>query len=128
MSEKISVLFVCIGNICRSPTGESVFRSMVEKAGLSDQINIDSAGSGDYHIGESPHSTTIEAGAKRGYTIGGKARQYSEKDFEEFDYILGMDISNTLHLKSIAPDNHKTQIISFISLCPTYKKQIPGRS
>ena len=125
MAKPISVLFVCIGNICRSPTGEGVFRSLVEKAGLSDKIKIDSAGSSEYHIGELPHRTTLEAASKRGYALESQARQYTEKDFSDFDYIVGMDISNELHLKSIAPPNHTTKIISFIKLCPTYKDKFP---
>ncbi len=125
MSQKISVLFVCIGNICRSPTAEGIFQSMVEKAGLDDKIKIDSAGSSGYHIGELPHPTTQEAAAKRGYNLQTRARQYSEQDFFNFDYIVGMDESNQGHLQALAPDNHTAQIISFIDLCPTYKNQFP---
>ena len=121
MQKQVSVLFVCIGNICRSPTGEAVFKSLVDKEGLSDKIKVDSAGSSDYHIGEAPNNHSTESAAKRGYKLEGRSRQYSEKDFEDFDYIIGMDVSNKLHLKALAPDDYRTQIISFIDLCPTYK-------
>jgi len=121
MAKPISVLFVCIGNICRSPTAEGIFQSMVDKAGLSDKIKIDSAGSHGYHVGEPPHATTRSAAAKRGYNLQSRARQYTEDDFEKFDYIIGMDESNEHHLNALAPEGHTTKIISFIDLCPSYK-------
>ncbi|MEZ4846360.1 MAG: low molecular weight protein-tyrosine-phosphatase [Bdellovibrionota bacterium] len=121
MRKQVSVLFVCIGNICRSPTGEAVFKSLVTKEGLSDKIRVDSAGSSDYHIGEGPNKHSAQSASKRGYKLDGRARQYSSRDFEDFDYILGMDASNEVHLRALAPDGFKTQIISFIDLCPTYK-------
>jgi protein-tyrosine phosphatase len=125
MPKQVSVLFVCIGNICRSPTAEGIFQSMVEKSGLSDKIKVDSAGSHGYHVGELPHATTRSAAAKRGYNLQSRARQYTEKDFSDFDYILGMDVSNKEHLCALAPENSKAEIISFIDLCPTYKDQFP---
>jgi protein-tyrosine phosphatase len=123
MSKHVSVLFVCIGNICRSPTAEGIFQSMVKEAGLSDKIKIDSAGSSAYHIGELPHPTTRETAAKRGYNLQSRARQYTQKDFSDFDYIIGMDESNEDHLNALAPNNSNAEIISFIDLCPTYKDQ-----
>ncbi|MCC7460816.1 MAG: low molecular weight phosphotyrosine protein phosphatase [Proteobacteria bacterium] len=121
MQKPVSVLFVCIGNICRSPTGEAIFKALVTKNGLSDKIKVDSAGSNDYHVGEAPNKHSTQSASKRGYKLEGRSRQYTEKDFEDFDYILGMDASNEPHLKALAPDGFKTQIISFIDLCPTYK-------
>lgn len=89
------ILFVCLGNICRSPTAEAVFDSVVEDSGLSSKIESDSAGTASYHIGEKPDKRTREHGEKRGYHFKSLARQFDPKsDFEKFDYILTMDESN----------------------------------
>src|SRR5687767_2147026 len=88
----VRVLFVCLGNICRSPTAEGVFRRLVEEAGLQERIAIDSAGTGDYHIGSPPDARACEAAARRGYDLSTlRARQVSPPDFADFDYILAMD-------------------------------------
>lgn len=89
------ILFVCLGNICRSPTAEAVFDSFVEVAGLSSKIESDSAGTASYHVGEKPDKRTREHGQRRGYHFKSLARQFDPKsDFENFDYILTMDESN----------------------------------
>ena len=99
-----SVLFVCLGNICRSPMAEGVFRRMVAEAGLRGAINIDSAGTGDWHVGEQPDRRAIQAAAKRGIDITGiRARLVHEKDFETFDHILVMDRKNLAALQRMAP-------------------------
>lgn len=91
----IRVLFVCLGNICRSPMAEAVFRHKVKLAGLSDRIHIDSAGTGDWHIGRPPHEGTRKLlDNKRIDWEGMKARQVRSNDFAEFDYIVAMDRSN----------------------------------
>ncbi len=90
--EKINILFVCMGNICRSPAAEGILKSMVDKEKLSDKIEIDSAGTIDYHAGETPDPRMKFHAAKRGYFLKSKARQFDPKsDFEKFDYLITMD-------------------------------------
>lgn len=103
-SKKISVLFVCMGNICRSPTAEAVFRHYVENAGLSDVIVTDSAGTHDYHIGEPPDARTRRAAEQRGYDMSDlRGRQVEPDDFFRFDHVLAMDHANLAILHRIAP-------------------------
>jgi protein-tyrosine phosphatase len=110
----IKVLFVCLGNICRSPTAEGVFRHLVEKAGLSDRILIDSAGTGEWHIGSPPDARACRAAAGRGYDLTAlRARQVSRTDFSEFDYVLAMDDENVRALKRISPHEHAHKIRLF---------------
>ena len=92
---KKRVLFVCLGNICRSPAAEGIFLQMVAKAGLTESIHVDSAGTGGWHVGDAPDSRMIAHAKKRGYDLTQlEARQFSEDDFKNFDYILTMDHSN----------------------------------
>lgn len=97
------LLFVCLGNICRSPTGEGVMRHLVEEAGIADQFEIDSAGTGNWHLGDGPDRRSVAAAAARGITIGGHARQVTGADFEHYDYILAADAYNFRDLQAIAP-------------------------
>ncbi len=90
----IKVLFVCMGNICRSPSGEGVFTKLVDDAGLSDQFNIDSAGTSAYHIGESADARMRKHAAKRGLQLTSRSRKFTRADLEKFDYILAMDYEN----------------------------------
>ncbi|OUS29331.1 phosphotyrosine protein phosphatase [Gammaproteobacteria bacterium 45_16_T64] len=91
----MKVLFVCLGNICRSPTAEAVFRSVVEEAGLTSVIEIDSCGTAGYHVGEAPDSRSMAAAASRGYDMARlRGRQLSVNDYLAFDYILAMDEAN----------------------------------
>ena len=102
-NEKIGILFVCMGNICRSPTAEAVFRKMAEEAGLVEKIFIDSAGTHDYHIGSPPDERSMRAARGRGYDMSGlRARQVEAKDFLVFDHVLAMDRNNLAILKRIA--------------------------
>ena len=101
---KVSVLFVCMGNICRSPTAEAVFRHYVENAGLTESIQIDSAGTHDYHIGDPPDARTRSAAQQRGYDMSSlRGRQVEPGDFHRFDYVLAMDKANLAILHDIAP-------------------------
>jgi len=109
MTKKISVVFVCMGNICRSPTAEAVFRHYVESAGLSEQISIDSAGTHDYHIGDKPDLRAQRAAQQRGYDMSKlRGRQAGEDDFRRFDYVLAMDTANLAILQLIVPPDSDT--------------------
>ena len=111
MKNNVSVLFVCMGNICRSPTAEAVFRHYVENAGLAGHILIDSAGTHDYHIGDSPDSRAQQAALQRGYDMGGlRGRQVEEGDFRRFDYVLAMDRANLAILQRLAPPASDAQV------------------
>jgi protein-tyrosine phosphatase len=97
------ILFVCLGNICRSPTAEGVMRALVRDAGLEGQIELDSAGTGAWHIDEPPDARATTAARERGVELEGRARQVERDDFEEFDLIVAMDRSNLADLRRIAP-------------------------
>ncbi|WP_028886054.1 low molecular weight protein-tyrosine-phosphatase [Teredinibacter turnerae] len=102
--KKVKVLFVCLGNICRSPTAEGVFRKKVLDAGLQERIEIDSAGTSGWHIGEPPDKRAIAAAKGRGYDLATlRGRQLVGDDFRVFDYILVMDRENLANSKAIAP-------------------------
>lgn len=100
--DKISVLFVCMGNICRSPTGEGVFQYYVDGQGYSNQIHIDSAGTIAYHEGELPDTRMREVAARRGYQLESLARKVTKQDIETFDLLVAMDSDNLINLESMA--------------------------
>ena len=100
----VRVCFVCLGNICRSPMAEGIMRSFVRGAGLHDQIEVDSAGLGAYHVGEMPDQRAQEASRARGVTLNSSARQFTADDFERFDYVVAMDVENHEDLLDLAPD------------------------
>lgn len=103
-TDRLSVLFVCMGNICRSPTAEGVFRRLVEEAGLAHAIRIDSAGTHAYHVGAPPDNRAQAAARGRGYDLACLVgRQVSGRDFVEFDYILAMDRDNLANLERRCP-------------------------
>ena len=91
--KKISVLFVCLGNICRSPAAEAIFISLLESKGLTDGFIVDSAGTGSWHIGKKADSRMRIAAERRDINILSRARQITSKDFDEFNYIIAMDLS-----------------------------------
>ena len=97
------VLFVCSGNICRSPTAEAVMRHLVAEAGLADEIVVDGAGTGDWHVGEPPDERATAAAARRGIELTGTARQIEPDDFEHFDLIVSVDDANLQRLRRVAP-------------------------
>ena len=98
-----AILFVCLGNICRSPLAEGVFRHQAEAAGVADRFRIDSAGCGGWHAGEAPDPRAIAAAARHGIDISGQsARQIGPADFDAFDLILGLDRDNVRHLQRMA--------------------------
>jgi low molecular weight protein-tyrosine phosphatase len=99
------ILFVCLGNICRSPTAEAVMRGLVADAGLEDEIEVQSAGTGDWHIGDPPDPRSIAAAAERGVELTGSARQVDRADFEGFDLLIAMDRSNRDNLIAMALDD-----------------------
>ncbi|HEY5261564.1 MAG TPA: low molecular weight protein-tyrosine-phosphatase [Solirubrobacteraceae bacterium] len=98
------ILFVCLGNICRSPTAEGVMARLVDDAGLLSSIELDSAGTGGWHVGEPPDARATEAAARRGLVLEGRARQVRPEDFEHFDLIVAMDRSNERALRPLASD------------------------
>ncbi|MHA6493739.1 low molecular weight protein-tyrosine-phosphatase [Pseudomonas borbori] len=98
------ILFVCLGNICRSPTAEAVLRHKLNEAGLAGRIEVDSAGTGDWHVGKPPDHRTQMAARQRGYELSMlRGRQVSAEDFSRFDLILAMDGSNLSHLRRLHP-------------------------
>ncbi len=103
---KIKILFVCLGNICRSPTAETVMKAIVKKHGEIDRFEIDSAGILDYHQGKPSDSRMRKHAAKRGYNITSISRQVKENDFHYFDLIVGMDNQNIYDLKQLTPDKN----------------------
>jgi protein-tyrosine phosphatase len=115
MMNKVSVVFVCMGNICRSPTAEAVFRHYVENAGLAEHILIDSAGTHDYHIGDPPDLRTQRAAQQRGYDMSMlRGRQAEVADFRRFDYVLAMDSANLAILQRITPPDSVTRARLFL--------------
>lgn len=115
----VSVLFVCLGNICRSPTAEVVFRDRVRAAGLEEHILIDSAGTGDWHIGRAPDPRTQDAAATRGYDMSRlRARQVSVDDFAKFDVVLAMDDANLADLAAMQPANSPVTLKRFLDYAP----------
>jgi protein-tyrosine phosphatase len=106
---------VCLGNICRSPTAHGVLEKMVKDKGLDELIEVDSAGTADFHVGKKPDSRAIEAGASRGYDLSAqRARQVTESDFEEFDCIFAMDRQNLRSLENLQPIVSKAQLKLFL--------------
>ncbi len=119
----INVLFVCLGNICRSPMAEAVFRDSVQKAGLADRFQIDSAGTGSWHVGEAAHAGTLRVLEKHGIVHKGRARQFKRSDFDKFDYILAMDSANlsSLHSLNVESDAALTLFLSYANDVGTVK-------
>jgi protein-tyrosine phosphatase len=114
-TNKTKVLFVCMGNICRSPTAEGVFRHKVEAAGMDDLIQIDSAGTHAYHVGEPPDRRAQAAALKRGFDLSRqRARRVHASDFAEFDFVLAMDRPNLDDLLAICPEHLQDRVTLFL--------------
>ena len=113
--ERVKVLFVCSGNICRSPMAEGVFKHHVKRAGLDGIIASDSAGTHDYHVGEPPDPRAQRAAGRRGYDLSTqRGRQVSRADFDEFDYLLAMDQTNLRVLERLCPSQHGHKLKLFM--------------
>ena len=111
----VSVLFVCMGNICRSPTAHGVFRALVEKEGLSQFIDIDSAGTHAYHVGSAPDKRAQATARERGIDISDLvARRVEAEDFDIYDFVVAMDQDNYMSLSEICPDRHVDKIYMFM--------------
>lgn len=120
------VLFVCLGNICRSPTAEAVFRGKLAELNLQHQYHIDSCGTAAYHCGEAPDKRAQQAANKRGYPMSDlRARQLTASDFEEFDYLLAMDRANAAEMQRQAPKKHRKKIQLFLEFGDSQHLEVP---
>jgi len=124
--EQVKVLFVCMGNICRSPTAEGIFRQAVNEAGLADKISIDSAGTHAYHIGKQPDARAQSASRNRGIDLSNlRGRQVEPADFDTFDYVIAMDNSNHADLTQVA-DGNSDNLFMFLSFSENFsEKEVP---
>ena len=120
------ILFVCTGNICRSPTAEGMLRHRIKDAGLSSMISCDSAGTHNYHIGEPPDRRSISAARARHITIDDlRARQVCAEDFQKFNVILGLDASHVAFLERMAPKNTNSKIFLFLDYAGLGTRDVP---
>jgi protein-tyrosine phosphatase len=120
------VLFVCLGNICRSPTAEGVLRHKLREAGLADQVEVASAGTGDWHVGKPPDKRSQAAAKLRGYDLSTqRAQQVTRADFATYDLILAMDNSNLRHLKALQPIKGKAELDLFLRRYQSEIDEVP---
>ncbi|WP_426417895.1 low molecular weight protein-tyrosine-phosphatase [Aestuariirhabdus sp. LZHN29] len=120
------VLFVCLGNICRSPTAQGVFQRLVEEAGLEGQIEVESAGTSAYHIGQPPDSRSIATASARGYDLSSiRAQQVIEADFLHYDLLLAMDGENLRALQQMAPVQHRNKVELFLNYGSCNRHEVP---
>jgi len=122
----VKVLFICMGNICRSPTAEGVFRHKVKNADLDSQFVIDSAGTHAYHVGNPPDSRAQDAALKRNIDLSAqRARRVKTDDFSTFDYIIAMDESNKRDLLAICPAGYEDRIHLFLDFADCKESEVP---
>jgi protein-tyrosine phosphatase len=120
------VLFVCLGNICRSPTAEGVLRHKLREAGLADRVEVASAGTGDWHVGKAPDKRSQAAAKLRGYDLSAqRAQQVTRADFVTYDLILAMDNSNLRHLKALQPAQGKAELDLFLRRYQSQIDEVP---
>lgn len=127
-SGQARVLFVCMGNICRSPTAEGVFRALLAREALEERVFVDSAGTGGWHAGEPPDARASAAAAKRGYDLSAqRARQVSLNDFHHFDFMVAMDAQNIRDLRAIAPASlrEKPRLLLEFARTPLPTREVP---
>ena len=120
------ILFVCLGNICRSPTAEAVFRAKLKERQVEQRISCDSAGTSHYHVGEAPDGRAAQAALRRGYDMRElRARQVHENDFEHFDLILAMDRNNLAELQRRAGNDHRSKLRLFLEFADAGELDVP---
>ena len=124
---QVKVLFVCMGNICRSPTAHGVFQALVDEQGLNGQILVDSAGTHSYHIGSPPDPRSQSTAFSRGVDLSGlRARQFEPGDFLEFDFLIAMDISNRKNMAAINPGKGQARLALMLEYSESFKqKDVP---
>jgi len=123
---KFAVLFVCTGNICRSPTAEVVLRDKVEEAAAGLDVEVDSAGTHDYHVGAPPDDRTQEHAKKRGYDLSPlRARQLAAQDFERFDLVLAMDDNNLAHARRLCPPGQRHRLKLLMDYAAKHGRVVP---
>lgn len=126
-SPTVKVLFVCMGNICRSPTAHGVFRRLVRDEGLAEVIEVDSAGTHAYHLGKAPDQRAIQTAARRGVALDDlRARRAEAEDFLVFDYVLAMDQDNYVSLAAICPPGMDQRLMLFMDFAPELRtREVP---
>ena len=124
---KIRVLMVCLGNICRSPTAEAMLRRKVHEAGLDDRVEVDSAGTADYHVDSPPDRRAVAHGEKRGLRMRHlRGRQVERADFDRFDVVLAMDADNLANLERIRPAGSRAKVALLLSYAPRARmREVP---
>ena len=124
--KSLKILIVCLGNICRSPTAHGVLSKMIISKSLKGTIEVDSAGTGSWHLGENPDVRSIRAASSRGYDISKlTARQVKDTDFSEFDYLLAMDKSNLSDLNKLCPERYKHKLELFLRFGSSGESSVP---
>lgn len=123
----VKVLFVCMGNICRSPAAEGVFRALLETEGLDGKVTCDSAATGAWHVGNPPDARMRKTAKKRGVDLDDlRARQATPADFDRFDYVLAMDQDNMANLSRICPPGQENKLFRFLEFAPqTGRREVP---
>jgi protein-tyrosine phosphatase len=121
----VRICFVCMGNICRSPTAEGVMQHLIEAAGLADRIQVDSAGTIAYHAGEPPDARSRAAARRRGIELRGRSRGFRDTDWQRFDYVIAMDHENHRDLARTAPNGAKHKLSLLLRFDPDSPDDAP---